>query len=70
MANGDATKCIEHTGCIARIGSLEGSDEKQWDKFDDVEIRMNSIMARINVILGGVAVSCILLVINLLLGKA
>lgn len=70
MANGDATKCIEHTGCVARISNLEDSDKSQWSELKEAENRMNAISARINVILGSVVVSCILLVINLLIGKS
>ena len=69
MANGDAAKCIEHTGCIARITNLETSDRDQWAGIKDMGKRMDAIGARINVILGGIAVSCILLAINLVVGK-
>ena len=69
MANGDATKCIEHTGCIARIANLETSDRDQWEGIKDMDKRMDAIGTRISVILGGIAVSCILLAINLIVGK-
>jgi hypothetical protein len=67
--NGDATKCIEHSGCIARISTLEKSDDDQWKGLKEMDIRMDTIGARINIILGGVAVSCILLAVNLIVGK-
>jgi len=68
MANGDF-KCVEHKGHEARIESLEHSDHDQWVKFDKLDEKFDSIFTRINVILGGIAVSCILLAINLLVGK-
>lgn len=68
MANGDAVKCIEHTGCIARITNLETSDRDQWDGLKDMDKRMDAFSSRINAILAGVAVSCILLAINLIVG--
>ena len=69
MVNGDAQKCIEHSGCIARIDNLETSDRDQWTGIGEMDKRMDAIGARINMILGGVAVSCILLTINLIVGK-
>jgi len=59
MPNGDF-KCTEHSGCIARIKTLEEQTHSQWDKLD-------SIFTRLNVILGSVVIACIMLVINILI---
>lgn len=69
MVNGDLTICIEHTGCVARISNLEKTEAEQWREMKDMSDRMNGFSTRINIILGGVAVSCILLAVNLIVGK-
>ena len=66
MANGDAVKCVEHTGCVARIGNLEHDGEVQWSAIRKHDDRIDSIIAKLNVSLGGIAVSCILLIANLI----
>ena len=62
-------KCNDHSGCIERIKYLEGQDREQWEKMskmeEKTEARFNSMFTRINAILGGIVVACILLVINL-----
>ena len=50
--------CKEHTGCVARIEHLEGESETMRNRVD-------KIFSRINLILGGIVVSCVMLVINL-----
>jgi hypothetical protein len=55
-------KCKDHSGCLSDIKTLKESDRDQWDA-------INSMKARIDVVLGGVAMSCILLVINLITGR-
>lgn len=63
--------CDEHSGCLERIGYLEKQDREQWDKMekieDKVDAKIGSIFNRINVILGGVVVACIMLAVNILL---
>ena len=66
MANGDFT-CVEHTGCIARIDNLERTNHEQWGKIGKLNDRLDSIFTRINITLGGIAVACILLVVNLII---
>lgn len=53
-------KCNEHSGCMTAIKNLEKTDDAQWKAIE-------SIKSRINVVLGGVCMSCILLAINLLI---
>ena len=52
--------CQEHSGCIAEIANLKESDKQQW-------VCINYIKNRINIILGGVVLSLIALVGNLLI---
>lgn len=50
--------CEEHSGCMARIKSLEARG-RGWDAiYADLQNKMN-------VILGGVVVSCVALILNL-----
>ena len=55
----DGRKCAEHSGCMARIDNLEKDSEAMGK-------RMDKIFNRINLILGGIVVSCVMLVINLM----
>ena len=59
------TKCDEHSGNCKSILVLEQSDKNQWDKLSALDQRINGIMTRLNVTLGGLAVSLILLAVNL-----
>lgn len=47
-----AEHCGDHSGCMARIKSLERSDVEQWK-------RINSFGNRANLILGSVLVSAV-----------
>jgi len=58
--------CREHSGMTARVDRLETNNHKQTRAVEKVHERMDSIFARINVILGGLVVACILLVCNLI----
>jgi len=58
-------QCPDHTGCIERIGGLERTNEAQWGELRDHRARMDSILTRINVILGGVVVAVIMLLVNI-----
>jgi len=51
--------CEEHSGCMARIKSLEARG-RIWDTiYTDLQNKMN-------IILGGVVVSCVALIANLI----
>jgi hypothetical protein len=56
------TTCKEHTGCLADIKNLKDSDDRQWETID-------AIRNRLNLVLGGVCVSCVLLVVNILIQR-
>ena len=56
--------CKEHSGCIARIENIEKENVEQWNKMVRTDGRMDKIFMRINIILGGIAISCLLLAIN------
>ena len=58
--------CKAHSGCIADIEHLQGDNEKQWKELTKMNNRVDKIFNRINLILGGIVVSCVMLVINLL----
>lgn len=61
------SRCDEHSGCIARIISLEKADTDQWSKMSKLETKMDSIFSRLNVILGGVVVACVMLALNIII---
>ena len=56
--------CTEHSGCMEAIRNLKHSDSKQWEELEEVRSRMDSIMTRLNVILGGIVVALIMLLLN------
>ena len=58
MPNGDL-HCVEHSGCIARIEHLENAEH-------ELRERMDKIFMRLNIILGGVVVACVMLAVNTL----
>ena len=59
-------RCPDHTGCIRDISHLQESDRDQWTSIGKNRERIDTILSRVNITLGGVTVSCVLLVINLL----
>lgn len=66
MPNGDL-KCSEHSGCVERISGLEKENITQWTGIKNNRDRIDAILARVNIILGGMVTACILLVINIIL---
>ena len=58
--------CKAHSGCISDIEHLKDDNEIQWKEFHKMSTRIDKIFNRINLILGGIVVSCVMLVINLL----
>ena len=61
--------CKDHTGCLRDIVNLEKENVAQWANIRCLEIKYQGIMTKLNTILGGVAVACILLSINILMTK-
>ena len=58
--------CQEHSGCVESIENLKSSDSKQWEALGTMRGRIDNVMTRLNVILGGVVVAVVLLLLNLL----
>lgn len=58
--------CVRHSGFEEAIDNLKSSDSMQWREFDEVRSRIDNIMTRLNFILGGIIVSIIMLLINVL----
>jgi hypothetical protein len=61
----DKQLCGEHTGCMARIDNLEKTSCRQWKVLGEQDHRIDKIIMRLNVILGGIAVAIFMLLINL-----
>jgi len=66
MVGGGMTDCKFHDGIEREIDHLKLTDQSQWVKIGNIDERMNAIMSRLNITLGGVAVSCALLGLNLI----
>ena len=60
--------CHDHSGCVKEISNLAAENNMQWDKIGRLSDRIDKLMDRLNWILGGVVVSCVLLILNLILG--
>lgn len=58
--------CKQHTGLDARICHVERENGDQWEKIGKMDNRIDKIFSRLNIILGGVVVACIMLVLNFL----
>lgn len=51
---------------MARIGNIEKENSDQWGKMGKLDGRIDTVLSRINIILGSIAASCILLALNLM----
>ena len=63
MPNGDM-KCVEHSMCVSKITSLENENHEQWEEMKEQRKRINSILMRLNIILGSIVVATIILAIK------
>ena len=65
--------CRDHSGCIADITNMKSNIHELWKYTQGVETQMkemrDSIQSRINYVLGGIVVACILMVVNMVIGK-
>lgn len=52
--------CPEHSGFKARIDNLE-------EEYKDMNSKQDKIFTRLNIILGGICVACIMLVVNIVI---
>ena len=62
--------CHEHSGCLARITSLEKENTQQWEKMSGMGKEIKGIMTRLNVVLGAIIVAIVTGVVNLLIKLA
>lgn len=62
-----AETCHEHSGCTKDIENLKCDNKKQWSKLGELDERMDNIMKTLNTILGGIVVSIILILIEILI---
>lgn len=59
--------CHDHSGCIRDLDNLKSDNLSQWAEINIMRTRMDNIMTRINAILGGVVVSAVLLLADIIL---
>jgi len=57
--------CKAHSGCISDIDHLKSENLAQWKELSKVQEKQDQLLMRMNVLLGGIAVACVLLVINI-----
>lgn len=57
--------CHEHSGCISDINTLKSENVKQWEAITAMGNKVDGIMTRLNVILGGIVVAVIMLLLNI-----
>jgi len=62
----DERVCPEHSGMASSIKSLRHCTDKQRETIKDLEAKVDGIMSRLNIILGGIVVSIIMLFLNLI----
>lgn len=62
----DNNHCSDHSGCLADITHLKCENRKQWDKMGRMGDKIDSIMSKLNVVLGSIVVACIVLALNLI----
>jgi hypothetical protein len=58
--------CFEHTGCMARIESLEKSEEKQWKEIAKVDNKTDKIMSKLDKVLAALALTSLGLLVNVI----
>ncbi len=70
----ESDTCKEHSGCITDIANLKEDVLRHEKDIKTVNTKVDSksekIMSRLNVVLGGVVVSCIMLVIDIAIRTA
>jgi len=57
--------CHDHSGCIKDISNLKCDNHKQWEEISRVKMKVDNMVSKLNVILGGIVVSLVLLALNL-----
>ena len=58
--------CRDHSGCVSDIEHLKEGYLNNKEGIDKMSNRIDKIFNRINLILGGIVVSCVMLVVGLL----
>lgn len=58
--------CHEHSGCISDINNLKSENSDIWREINSMRDKTDGIMVKLNVLLGGLAISLIMLVFDLI----
>lgn len=59
--------CKLHSGLDTAIDNLTKDNINQWEVIGEMRTKVDNIMSRLNVILGGMVVAVVLLLINIML---
>jgi hypothetical protein len=62
--------CVEHSGCMTRLDSLERENSRQWGEISEMDKKTDAIMSKLNIVLTSIAVACLMLVINIIVTYA
>lgn len=62
----DEQVCHAHSGIVTSIKNLEHSDSKQWRELESMREKIDGIMLRLNIILGGIVVAVISLLLDMM----
>jgi hypothetical protein len=58
--------CHEHSGCLKDIDNLKIETRTQWEQLSKTNQKVDDIMTRLNMILGALVVSALMLAANLI----
>lgn len=61
--------CPEHSGVVADIRSLRFCTTSQRKELGVIRTKVDKMMSRLNVILGGIVVSIIMLLLDIIINK-
>lgn len=61
-----STTCHEHSRCLSDIANLKYDSKAQWVEINSLRAKLDSIMLRLNVAIGGIGIACILLALDLI----
>ena len=57
--------CHAHSGIVSNIDNLKRENDEQWKSLKKTEDKVDGIMVRLNIILGGIVVSVIALLFDI-----
>ena len=59
--------CHRHSGLETQINTNKDNITELWGKYSEMSDKIGGIMTRLNVVLGGIVVACIMMLLNIVL---